>query len=237
MLVEPPGSHVPPRRWLTEPTLIRVAAAAAAAVLAVTSTGDAFVLAAALGVAAWRPAPALAAGAALAAASWRWGSSSLEAVAGAQAVLGPAGWVGPPMAAAGCWLGAVALVAATPGIPASAPRGMAAAASGAAAAVVVAGPAPGGDLWVRVVGSGVAAGLALVLAWGRTRSSRARVILDGVALVAGVAALVAVGRDAGGWAGTVSSDAILEGLAVAVAASAVAVVARVGRAAMEQQRA
>jgi hypothetical protein len=237
VLVEPLGADVPPRHWLTEPTSLRTAAAAAAAVLALTSSGDALVLALALGLAAWRPAPALAAVAALAATSWRWGSSSLEAVAGAQAVLGPAGWVGPTLAAAGSWLGAVALVAATPGFAAPVPRAVAAVASGAAAAVVVAGPAPGGDLWVRVLGSAVAAGLALVIGRERTRSPRARVILDALAVVAGAAALVVVGREAGGWAGTLSSDAIGEGIAVGVAATAVVLVAHIGRAAMEQRRA
>jgi len=237
VLVEPPGAHLPPRHWLTEPTVLRAAAAGAAAVLAITSSGDALVLAAALGLAAWRPAPALAVSAALVATSWRWGSSSLEAVAGAQAVLGPAGWVGPTMAAVGCWLSAVALVAATPGLSARVPRAVAAVASGAAAAVVVAGPAPGGDIWVRILGTVVAAGLALVLAWGRTRSVRARVVLDAVALVAGVAALVVVGREAGGWASTLSSEALREGIAVAVAATAVVLVIRLGHAAMEQRRA
>lgn len=237
MLVEPSGPHVPPRPGLTAPGLLRGAAVAAALVLAVTSRGDALVLAAALGVAAWRPASAVAVGAALVATSWRWGSSSLEDVAGAQAVLGPAGWVGPTLAAVGSWLAAAALLMATPGFPARGPRAMGAAASGAAAAVVVAGPAPGGDLWVRVVAGVLGSAVAYAAGSLRGRGARARVALDATAVVAAVAALVAVGREAGAWAGTLSVGAAREGVAVAAAAAGVALAAVLGRAAMEQRRA
>ncbi|MDP8987220.1 MAG: hypothetical protein M3N11_02600, partial [Actinomycetota bacterium] len=44
----------------------------------------------------------------------RWGTASLEAVAGAQSVLGPGGVVGPTAAAASAWLAAAALVLASP---------------------------------------------------------------------------------------------------------------------------
>ena len=71
-------------------------------------------LAALLGLAAWRPVAAAAVAAALAATAWRWSSSSLEDIAGAQAVLGPAGWVGPALGAAGSGLAALAVLLAAP---------------------------------------------------------------------------------------------------------------------------
>ena len=92
---------------------VRSAAAVAALVLAILSRGDALVLGALLVVVAWHL-PALAVIPALLAASWRWGSTSLDALAGAQAVLGPAGFVGPTAAAAGSWLAAVANVLSPP---------------------------------------------------------------------------------------------------------------------------
>ena len=71
-------------------------------------------LAALLALAAWRPLPAVAIVTALVATAWRWSSTALEDIAGAQAVLGPAGVVDPPAAAAAAWLGAVAVLLATP---------------------------------------------------------------------------------------------------------------------------
>jgi hypothetical protein len=101
------------------------------------------------------------AGVALAAASVlvRWGSSSLDALAGNQAVLGAAGWSGPAAAAASAWCAAGAMIAASPGglVPS--------AAFGLAAANVVAGPGFGGDVVVRVAASAV--GVAAAWAVGR----------------------------------------------------------------------
>lgn len=96
---------------MTSPSLevLRTAAAAAAVVLAVLARGDVLVLGALLCMVAWRP-PALAVLPALVAASWRWGSTSLDALAGAQAVLGPAGFVGPTAAAGASWLAAIAIL-------------------------------------------------------------------------------------------------------------------------------
>jgi hypothetical protein len=218
------------------PAGLRVAAAAAALVLAVLSRGDALVLAALLAAAAWRPLPAIAVESALLATAWRWSSSSLDAIAGAQAVLGPAGWVGPGLAAAGSWLGASALLAATPGFRDPRAQLVSGAASGAAAAVIVAGPAPGGDVWVRVVAGVVAAAIAVVVGRWRVRTARAAIGLDAVAVVTGVAALAAVAREAGGWAGTWSSSAAGEGLAVAAGVTGVLVAGRRGWAAMEERR-
>lgn len=101
LLLEPPRADVPPGAGLTLPvtTTIRLGAAAAALLLAVLSRGDVLVLAAMLALLTWRPLPVVALVPALVAGGWRWGSTSLEAISGAQAVLGPAGTVGPTAAA------------------------------------------------------------------------------------------------------------------------------------------
>src|SRR5436190_13971425 len=93
--------------------VLRVAALGAAFVLAVVSRGDVVVLAALLGLGVGRPASALATAGALGATLVRWGSPSLEAIAGAQAVLGPAGWTGSNAAVAAAWLAGAALVLAS----------------------------------------------------------------------------------------------------------------------------
>ena len=212
---------------------LRTGAAVAALVLAVLSRGDAVVLAGALAVVAWRPAglaliPAVVAG------SWRWGSTSLEAVAGAQAVLGSAVTVGPTSAAVASGLAgaAVLLTAAQPAGDDAPPPFLTAAAVGASVAVVAAGPAPGGDLWQRVLVA-LVAGVAAI-AVGRMRvGARRGVGLDGLGAVAAIGALVAASLDAPGWSGTVDDAAVAEGLVVAAAAVALVVV---GSAAMGHRR-
>ena len=215
---------------------LRLAAAGAALVLAVTSRGDAFALAVALGLAAWRPVAAVAVAAALGATAWRWGSSSLEAIAGAQAVLGPAGWVGPGPAAAGSWLAALAIAVACPSFQARGPRLVAALASGTAAAVVVAGPASGGDVWARVLAAAVGTGLAFGASVQRRARPRMRLGVDVAAVLSAAAALACVAQDAGGWAGVLDTDAVGDGLAVGLATGCIVLVAQRGRAAMEQPR-
>lgn len=208
--------------------LARASAAAAGLLLAVLSRGDASVLAVLLVVAAWRL-PALAVVPALVASSWRWGSTSLDALAGAQAVLGPAGSVGPGRAAAGVWLAGVALVASTPARRGSAPDSeralahtdlviaLAAAALAASAADVVAGPSRDGAWGIRVVATALAAALALVVS--RVREGRER-SFDVVAVVAGLGALIAVAGGAPSWAGTIDGGAIrTAGLLAAVVAA------------------
>jgi hypothetical protein len=116
----------------------------------------------------------------VAVATWlRWGSAWLVSVTGAQAVLGAAGVVGPPSAAASSWLAAVALVVAVPGGSA-----LAAVASGAAAALLVAGPAGVDGIAIRVAATAVATLLALVV--GRLRWRRVPAVL---ALVLAAAAV------------------------------------------------
>lgn len=228
MLVEPPGPLLPPRAGLTISARHRLqtAAAAAAVVLAVTSRGDALGLAVLLAVVAWRPVAAAAAGAALVAASWRWGSTSLEAIAGAQAVLGPAGLVGPHRAAVASWLAAGAVVLASPaGRFGRVGSALPALASGTAAAVVVAGPAPGGDVWIRVVAAVLATALAAGAGWCRTRADRVPIVLDAVAVAAALGALALVSSTAPDWWGTVDGTAVAAGAATALAVALITVVA------------
>lgn len=251
LLVEPPGPFVPARAGLTISAIdwLRIAAATAALVLALASRGDALVLAGLLAVAAWRPLATAGVVPALVAASWRWGSTSLEALAGAQAVLGPAGLVGPGRAAATSWLAAAAILlvvawpltagrragedrSARPVPPPSPERArllLVAAASGASVAAVVAGPAPGGAVWARaataIFGTALAVGVALV----RSRGGRLPAALDVAAVLAGLAALFVLSSDAPAWSGTVDGSAVRAGALTAVAVGMLAVVG--GRAA------
>lgn len=254
MLVEPPRPVVPARAGLTiaAGVPLRTAASVAALVLAVLSRGDVVVLAALLALAAWHLPAVGAVVPALLASAWRWGSTSLDALAGAQAVLGPAGWTGPAAAAASAWVAAVAVVLAAPrrrgwGVAtevevrgfhlllADVPGVAAAVATGATAAVVVAGPAPGGAVWVRVLATVVATGLALVVAAWRT--PRRGAVIDGIAIVAGLGALALAGLDAPALSGTFDGAALRTGAALAVAVAALAAVGERTVTAMRQQRA
>ncbi len=99
---------------------------------------------------------AVAAAAAALSFALRWGITSLEGIAGAQSVLGPAGVVGPELATASSWCAAAALVLVSP-------RDWRAAAFGLAAGISVAGPAAatGGDVALRVLASVVGVGAAV----------------------------------------------------------------------------
>ncbi|MEY2569896.1 MAG: hypothetical protein QOE63_246, partial [Acidimicrobiaceae bacterium] len=125
----------------------------------------------------------------------RGGTTSLGALAGAQAVLGPAGWTGRGAAVASAWFGALAVVAATPDpLALRGGRVLTAAPFGAAAALLAVGPGPGGQLPLRVVAAVVATGLAAVVTGARDRRGVSRG-LDVVAALAGLAA-VALGASA-----------------------------------------
>ncbi len=216
---------------------LRAAALTAALLLALLSRGDVIVLAAVLGLGAWRPLPAAAVVSTLAATAWRWSSTSLEDIAGAQAVLGPAGVVDPTSAAAAAWLGAVAIVLATPnlveawlferahaGALSTAPprwlrRGLEwlpPLAAGASAAVVVAGPPPGGDLWARVVAGVIAVVVARLVA-GRRRVLDRHLVLDGAAALLGLGSIVAVAIDGPPLDDVLDVGALVEGLVLALA--------------------
>lgn len=163
---------------------LRLGAAAAAAGLALTSSGEAVLLGLLLAVASgqvWTTAVATVAALAM---GLRWGSTSLDAIAGAQSVLGPAGLVGSLGAAASAWFGGLALVLVSPG-------GLAAPAFGLAAAFAVAGPAVHSpvELVVRVAAAAIGVGLAV--AAGRWAPPKvAQPVSLGLAVVAAGLALV-----------------------------------------------
>ena len=185
---DPPAPQEPPASssGVVLP-LPRVLLLAAALALAVTSRGDVVVLAVLLGFGAGRRTTGLASAAALLAALVRWRSPSLGAIAGAQAVLGPAGWTGSPLAVASAWLGAVALVLAAVSLDRRSMviTALSAAPFAIAAADVVVGPAPGGALALRVLVSAVALVVTtLVVRW---RS------LPSIAMGVGALALVCAG--------------------------------------------
>jgi hypothetical protein len=142
------------------------------------------VLAVLLGIAAADLAAGVVAVAAILTFAVRWGSTSLDAIAGAQAVLGPGGAVGPVTAAAATWCAATAQVLA-------APPGWPAAAFGAAAALGVAGPAPGRPLDVAVRVGATAAAMVVAMAAGR-RLPRRPAQLTALVLAAAALALAAV---------------------------------------------
>ena len=230
--------------------LLRIGAALAGIVLTATSEGDAIVLTGLLVLAAWRPAVAVVVPLALLATSWRWGSTSLEAWAGGQAVLGAGGWLEPTRVAVAAWAAGGALVLSSPlpgwrtvttelvdgGRVATAERParslattLTAVALGLAAGAAVAGPSWGARWWVRLAGALVGSVVALVVQRLRGRPGT---WVDGLAVAASVVALVAVVGEAPGWSGTVDLDAAGRGAAVATAIAATAVVGSRALAAM-----
>ena len=132
--------------------------AAAAATVALSSTGDVVLLAVLLGVATGELVAAAAAALACLSFALRWGVTSLEGIAGAQAVLGPGGIVGPELGAISSWCAAAALVLVSP-------RDWRAAAFGLAAAISVTGPAAAtaADVAVRAGASLVAVAVAVAV--------------------------------------------------------------------------
>jgi hypothetical protein len=197
--VEPPRPLVPRRPGAVHAVgPLTLGAAAAAAAVALLSVGDVFAVALLLALVARRPAPAAVAFFVAGAVLVRWGSSSLAALAGAQAVFGPAVFVGNGAEAASAGLGGVALLAAVPvpGVAAAAVAGaaaprpgleasVAAAPFGLMAAAVAVGPAYGGDPVLRVVTSvlGVLAAVAIAR-WGPARFRHAGAIAGGAAALA-----------------------------------------------------
>lgn len=163
---------------------LRLAVLVAAGAVVLTSTGDVVLLAVLLGLVARdlvAGATALLVAASVVA---RWGTTSLAALAGGQAVLGAAITVGPTEAAASGALAAVALVLA-------APPGGGALLFGAAAGLVSVGPAgveP--ELLAARVGAAVAlAGIARLLAPRLPRLLRLLApVVAALAVVAGATA-------------------------------------------------
>jgi hypothetical protein len=120
----------------------------------------------------------------------RWGSSSLAALAGGQAVLGAAGWTGRPALVLSSWAAAATLLAACP------EGRVQVVAFGLAASAMVAGPevvgAPAGTVALRLAGSvaGIAAAAVVARALPR-RTARPLALVSaaaavGLALTAGV---------------------------------------------------
>ena len=217
MLLEPPGQGAAGRRTpsLTAPAAetrrvrVRVrrsveapppsawsriawplAAGVGAAFVFGTSTGDAFVAAALLGLAVgpWSGAAAGAAGAATVA---RWGTSDLGIVAGDQDVLGPAIGTGPALAVASSVLAALAVLVGTAARVPEGRRVVAVLAAGLGAGVLASGPAPTSAADAGARAAGAAGGL--VLAWLlTTRRVRSRVPVWAGALLGGAAVACAV---------------------------------------------
>lgn len=158
---------------------VRTAAGAGAAALALSSSGEVVLLAVLLGAAAGEVVTGVVAMLATGAVALRWGSTSLDAIAGAQSVLGPGAAVGPAAAAASTWCAAAALVLAKP-------RGWSALLFGLTAGLVLAGPAASSlDLVaMRVVMASTGAALALGAQRWMPPASRRLALVLAVAAVA-----------------------------------------------------
>lgn len=172
--------------------------------MALSSTGDLVLLAVLVGLAGYDLASGGVAVVAVASGVIRWGTTSLASLAGAQAVVGAAGWTGSAAEVASSWLAAGALVVACPGPgphrPGDGPEtsfvgGIApAVACGAVAAQLVAGaalsssPSPGA-VAVRVVAP--VAGAALALACGRLLPRSAALVAGGAASAGAVVLAIA----------------------------------------------
>lgn len=223
---------------------LRLGVAAAVVVLALASRGDALVLFALAAAVSTRPTALAALALAAVGASWRWGASALVAWSGDQAVLGPAGLVGPTSAAAASWLAAAAvlLAVAHPSVgvlrrhhaPFTVLDQAQCVVAGLVAGLTVAGPGPGGDLWIRVVAAVVAVAAAVGLSTARARWRRLDSVLGVGAIVVGAGALGTAAIDAPAWEGTVTGEPIRDAVVLAVAAIAVVAVLRRG---LEHRRA
>jgi hypothetical protein len=215
---------------------LRLGLAAAALVLAVASRGDAVVLFALAAALSTRPTALAALALASVGASWRWGASALVAWSGDQAVLGPAGFVGPTSAAVASWLAAVAVLLAVAHPAAGVLRRdrqpftvldqAQLLVAGVTAGLVVAGPGPGGDVWIRVAAAAGACVLALGLSTARSRWRRLDGTLAIAAVVAGAGAVAAAAAEGPGWDGTVTAEPVRDAIVLTIAAMALVTVLR-----------
>lgn len=176
-----------PRQWeVVAGRRLHVALVTAAATVAVTSSGDTFLLAALLGLVAADIAVAGVVALVAASMTIRYGATSLAAAAGAQAVLGPAITTGDVASVASAWAGALALACVGR-------RGLPLLAFGLAAGAVAAGPDVSNptDFAIRAGG----AVLGLVSAWAAARYLPRRAARWAAAALAALAvALAAIGR-------------------------------------------
>lgn len=174
-----------PQRWeVVAGRRLHVALVAAASALALTSSGDSFLLAALLGLVAADVAVAGVAALVAASLTIRYGASSLVAAGGAQAVLGPAISTGDAWSIGSAWAGALALAFVGP-------RGLPVVAFGLGAAAVAAGPDVSGPLSLAIRVGGMVVALAVAGAAARymprraARWSAAALAVTSVALAAG----------------------------------------------------
>lgn len=189
MWLEPPGADVPHRRYsgavsTSERWRIDLgpAAAAAAAVLAITSTGHLVVAAVLVGIAGRDRRSVLAAVAAVAAVAVRFGTTTFDGLAGLQTVLGPAVTLGATTAVLATALAAISLIVGTTGWAH-------ALAAGPLAAALACGPGPS-EVLVRSGAVVLASTLSVLIAV----TPRLRAWVDGrrwvaVALAIGALAL------------------------------------------------
>jgi hypothetical protein len=152
--------------------------------LALTSSGDVLLLAAALGLAAADRAVFIVVVLAGVAVLGRWGTTSMAALAGGQAVIGPAGITGAAPSVASAWLAATALVAVASGrrwLPVAVALGL-------LAGLLVAGPSATSPADAGVRAGAAIAGVGAAVLVRRFVPRRGGTI---AALVLGVAAAVA----------------------------------------------
>ena len=179
-----------PARWeVVAGRRLHVALVAATSVVAVTSSGDSFLLAALLGLVAADIAVAGVAALVATSLTIRYGASSLGAAAGAQGVLGPALATGDPYSVAASWAAALALAFVGP-------RGLPVIAFGLAAGSVIAGPTISNPTTLALRLGGAVAGVAVAAAAARYTPRRAaRWMAAGLAIAA--VGLAAAGRFVG----------------------------------------
>jgi hypothetical protein len=154
VLVEPPRPKLLAGR--TGSARLKLAAGAAALLLAATSSGDLLVVAVLLAAVAGDGVGFVALLLAALATMARWGGSGLPAVAGGQAVLGAAGVYGTAAAAGSAWYAAAAIALVSPG-------GWFAVPFGATAGLLVAGPAAVSGRLGLVRAAGAVVGMAAAL--------------------------------------------------------------------------
>jgi len=197
--------------------LLGLGAAVGLAMMAVTSTGDVLAAGVMLGLVSGDLVAGSVGVVVGIAVIGRWGSSSFAALAGGQAVLGAAGWSGPPGLVLSSWAAAVAVVLVCPRRPVMASAG------GYAVGRYSAGRYTDGRYTAgRYTAGMVACGLlaaALVAGPAVGRDTDSVVILRLAASAAGVAAALAVGR------ACPRPVARVAGLIAAVSAAALAVLA------------
>ena len=176
-----------PQRWeVVAGRRLHVALVASAGVLALTSSGDAFLLAALLGLVAADVAVAGVAALVAMSLTIRYGASSLAAAGGAQAVLGPAISTGDAWSITSAWAAALALAFVGP-------RGLPVVAFGLSAAAIAAGPDVSGPASLAIRVAGLVVALAITAGAARYTPRRAARWLAAALAVASVG-LAAAGR-------------------------------------------